>query len=402
MSVYLDVRTALTTIQDALVDTIQLAYGWRVPGELADVEALRSAPTVERLHRELRFVRAEGICYRFYQDSLLPHNPPFIVQPADRGVSADNPQGRGRWLRTNSQETLGPAYFRPLHRVRTGYARAVQLFQGEKAEMLERALAVSPLFMVEFLGDDWINRSTTQGAIYEVNYDFMIWCRSENFRPNREAILGSKYDAADGENTEAELDPGINKMVGDLRYLLGGNRLSLAPGVKYVDIQGKTVVEEEDLAERVFIWGVPVTVRASVNILDEDLLSPFEVWVQTLKAGTAERRPFDLDNFVQHGLLIDPGSGLVGAPQSGVATVAGQIVSVAPGAHLFEAEKDTYRDLRQDGSLIYQSVAIDDRPPTQEPNTLRVAKTRTDATDIIADVYACDFAVRSGDAFRIP
>lgn len=393
MAIYLDVRTALSTVQQALVDTIHLGLGWRLPA-VADLAALRSSQAPQNtasapgiMPRALRYVTAEGVVYRWLPTSALLHQPPAVVQPADRS-------GNGRWIRQSSTETLGPAYFRPLHRVQTGYARAVQLFQGESDEMLDRIFGVRPAFLVEWVSDDLEIKGGVQGGLYEANYSFVVHCLSQNLRYGPEILQPSPID------DEADQDPGINRMIGDLRYLLAGCRLDLAPAVKYVDIQGQAKIGVADLAQRVFVAEVPLTVRASFNIPDEDLSTP-EVWVQTQMADTGGADSFDPDNFVQSGYQITPASGLTGTPTAGIAKVSGSLVATTPAPHLFTASRDTYRDLRTTGELLYTAVEVDADPPDQEAGTLRIGMTRTDASSIVSDTLLCCFAIDSGEAFQV-
>lgn len=390
----MELRTCIQQIQQALVETIDLAYRWRYP-EVQTLAELQTSSSAKVPDLGLRFVVEQGEAYRFRLDSRLPDNPPYVIAPSDRGAT-------GRYIRQQSTVTLGPNYVKPLHRVRHGYARAIEAYEGLPEEKLERVYAQRPVYLVEYRGDELPLKSYAHGAIHEQNLDFTIHCLSRNLRPGPEAIYGSKYEGEEDDPEQRILDPGLYRMMGDIRYLLAGCRLGLDPGVKFCDIQGQGQIVERDLAQRTFTAEVPIRVHASVNIIDEDLLSPVQVWVQGYSAGTDDVGPFDLQNFVQEGLLITPNVGLVGVPDPGVATVGGQVVSVAPASHLFEASKDTYRDLRPDGAFIFQGVDIDTEAPEQESGTLRVAKTRTDATDIIADVYTCDFAVKSGDAFKIP
>lgn len=389
----LDVRTCIQQIQQALVETIDLAYRWRYP-EVQTLSELQSASSEKVPDLGLRFAVEQGDVYRFRLDSRLSHAPPYVIAPSDRGAT-------GRYLRQQSRVTLGPNYVKPLHRVRYGYARAIEAYEGLPEEKLEKVYGQRPAFLVEYRGDELPLKSYAHGAIHEQNLDFTIHCLSRNLRPGPEAIYGSKYAGEEDDPEQRILDPGLYRMMGDIRYLLAGCRLNLDPGVKFCDIQGQGQIVERDLAQRIFTAEVPIRVHASVNIIDEDLLSPVQVWVQGYNAGTDDVGPFDLQNFVQEGLLITPIAGLVAVPDPGVAVVGGQVVSVAPASHLFEASRDTYRDLRPDGSFIFQSVEVDAEAPEQEVGTLRLAKTRTDASDIIADVYACDFAVRSGGAFRV-
>ena len=385
--IHLDVRTAATTIQQALVDTIHLGLGWRRPAA-ADLVALEADDVASVPDRALRLVTSEGVAYRWHNASRLGHRSPYVIAPLSR-------PNNGRWIRQSTRVTLGPNYYKPLHRVTTGYAKAVQLFQGESGEELDRIFGQKPAFLVEWTGDDLVTKSAQAGTIYQANYEFAIHVISQNLRQGAEAVQGSPIAGED------VADPGLNRMIGDLRYLLAGCRLDLEPGVKYVDIQGKARVRRADLAQRAMYGTVPLIVRASCNIPDEDLITPDEIWIQGMDCDTPPGEEFDLSNFVREGYTLWPTSGLVATSDPGVATVQGQIVSTAPGPHLFTANKDTYRDLRKSGELLYSEVAIDDPAPAQEAGTLRIGVTRTSSSDVISDVLLCSYAIARGAPQRI-
>ena len=387
MAFYLDVRTAWTAVQRGLVDTIRLGLGWREP-EVADLPTLRATSVRSSPESALRYVQSEGVVYRWYNHSALAHNPPGAVQPAERAAN-------GRWIRQRSEVTFGPNHFAPIHRKRTGYAKAVQLFQGQDDEEIERSFGRKPGLLVEFVGDSIASRGRN-GEIYDVDYDFVVHCLSQNLRPGPAALEGSPVDV------EANEDPGLNRIIGDVRYLLAGCRLDMAPAVMFVDIQGKAQIRTADLGERTFVGMVPLTVRASWNIPDEDLVRIEEIWIQGMDADTGDDNFFDVNNFVRSGYRVEWRPGLVGTPAPGQAIVDSQIVVTAPTPHLFTVDRDTYRDLRKTGELVYQEVAIDADPPPQERGTLRIGVTRTDSAGIVSDTLLCHFAIDSGAPFRAP
>ena len=86
---YLDVRTALTTIERAMVAAIALAYQWRAP-EVADLDALRALDSGPAWDGQLRFVVSEGVVYRYRLLSGNDERLPYVVTPA-------NVTGKGRW-----------------------------------------------------------------------------------------------------------------------------------------------------------------------------------------------------------------------------------------------------------------------------------------------------------------
>lgn len=391
----LDIRTVITQVTTALVDTLDLAYKVRAP-EAADLAALAAYELTPNLDdRALVFVASEGVVYRWLTASTLPPAPPFVVKPRADLLPE---QGNGRFVRTSSSVTLGPAYFRPLHRVRTGYARAVEIFQGDDA-MLERIYGQRPAFIVEWVSDQLAVKSYAHWAIYDYDLRFSIHCLARNLRNDNEALVGSDVPG-DGDIE----GPGLFRMIGDVRYLLGGCALGLDPGVKFCDVTGEARIVETLYADRVYRAEQDVVVKASVHVVDEDLFPNPEVWIERRDAGTPPGGDFDASNFVAQGCAVSPGPGLTATVTAGVAYIGGQVVASPAGTRLFEADADTYRDLAPDGSLSFYAVEPDSDPPPQRPGTLRVGVTRTEGSSVVADRYLCSFSVPSGadpgDPFR--
>jgi len=390
---YLDIRTCLLTVERALVDALSLGYQMRLPAvaNLAALAALPSfGPGVGIPPRALRFVTAEGVVYRWQKDSSNAALSPLVVLPSDRPATSP-----GRWERQRSTVTMGPNHNAPVHRVATGYAKTVRLWQGDEGEMLERIFGQSPALLVRLMGWPLTLKGSPAGGIYEANLPVQIWCFSRCYRPDQEALEGS------GVAAEAAADPGLLRMFGDVRYLLAGTDLGLGPGVRYVDIQGDAQIHTEDLGERAFVGIVPITVRASFNIPDEDLVPLSEITIQHQDAGLPPDGVADLQNYLVQGGRIPPGAGLSGSPGPFAAYVAGRLVAVSPGVNLFAANADTYRDLTTSGALIYTPVAVDGEPPAQLPETLRLGFTRTDASDIVNDTLLCGYALDVGERYSV-
>ena len=374
----LDIRTCVTQVTQALLETLDLAYRYRhLP--LSTVEELQALPTQPLVDRTLRFVTAENACYRFLLYSKLSPAPKKVIQPQDRsqGGSAQN----GRWVKLQSTVTLGPNRLKPLHQIQTGYAQVVQRFQGESSEEMEKIFAKRPAFLVEWQSDDLKTKSTVPGSLYDVNLQYTIHAISTNLRPGTEALEGSQVGM--------ETDPGLDRMIGDVRYLLAGCDLGIYPGVKYCDIQGSAKIVEQDLSQRVFVAEIPIVVRASVHRADEDLLPLGELNLQLQMANTHGQDDFDSRNYVQKGYRINWGGGFTETPAPGMAYVDGTLVASSPGPYTFEPNQDTYRDLGQDGVLHYTPVDLDAEPPPKELGILRVGVTRTDGSGITYDAILC-------------
>lgn len=397
MATYLDCRSALSAVERALVDAISLAYQWRRPA-VATLDALAALTSAQQQDGTLCFVTPEGLVYRFKRYSTNVEARPYVVKPDD--LDSSKP---GRWERCSSTVTKGPAYFRPVHRVETGYAKQVMLWQGEggSSEALDRIFGRTPAFLVRFLSVDVGSRTTAgpYGAMYSYDIQFEIWAFSKNYRPQNQALYGSEISTEDDEDD----DPGLNRMIGDIHYLFGnGCDLGLSPGVAQVRINGSTSITHEDLDSREFVATVPVYVQASLNIPDEDLVPLSEVWVQFKDAQVTGDSP-DLSNYVVRGYRVPfgIGSGLAATPGPGVAYVNGTLVSAQPGSHLFTASRDTYRFLSADKSLFYAEVASGTAErPTGPSGSLLLGVTITDASDVTWDALVCDYLTDEGEPFQ--
>lgn len=391
----LEIRTAQVQIETAILEALRLAYFYRYP-EAQTLSELVGRDAFKLLAGSLTFVATEGVCYRWEPASLLPVLPPYVVAPSTLGDG-----GNGRWIRESSSLTLGHDFRRPLHTVRTGYAKYVGLYQGEDDEMLERIYGQAPAFLLEWVRNDLESVGMRHGSLYEFDLSFVVHCLSRNLRDGADALVGSDVPADSGTAPA----PGLARMLGDVQYLLAGSRLGLEPGVKHASIDGSAQIVETDLAQRWFRAELPLTVRASVHLIDEDLFEDPEVWIARKDAGTAGQEPIDLSNYVAEGLRFVSAPGLTGTPSPGVAYVGGQLVISTPPPHTFPASSDSYRDLRPDGSLVYRSVPNGSEAPPVTQGAMRIGVTVTDQSRIIADQYLCDYVVPSGadpgDPFRV-
>jgi hypothetical protein len=224
--------------------------------------------------------------------------------------------------------------------------------------------------------------------------EFIVLALSRNYRPEQEALEGSPI--------ESETDPGLDRMIGDIRYLLAGSDLGLYGGVQYCDIQGNAKIVEHDLAQRTFTAEIPITVWASVHRADEDLFPLQEVWVQEQLVEMRNFAVFNHDTYLRKGYRVLYQGGLIGTPDPGVAYIEKLLVASAPGAHTFSPNTDTYRDLSIDGILRYTEVPAGDPAPDQPEKTLRIGFTRTDSSQIIDDYILSPSLEDYGDPFRIP
>ena len=121
---------------------LELAYLRRYQ-EVADLAALAAVTTEPLPNRALIWVLSEGVVYQLSKASTDTPLSPDIIEA----------NGNGRWLRQSSSMTLGPNHFAPIHRVRSGIVNAVEAFQGDMGEFLQRIFAQRPAFGVELIED---------------------------------------------------------------------------------------------------------------------------------------------------------------------------------------------------------------------------------------------------------
>ena len=80
----LDIRTATTDVQDAIVRALELAYLRRYP-EAVDLTALALVDSEKLPDRALVYVQSEGVVYRLSKASTLLVALPDIVPAAGNG-----------------------------------------------------------------------------------------------------------------------------------------------------------------------------------------------------------------------------------------------------------------------------------------------------------------------------
>lgn len=396
----LDIRTATQTVFNALRNTLSLAFEKRLP-EAATIAALQAVDASTIADRDLLYVQSEGVVYRWSAASTQPEILPFCVAPA----VAVTAEGNGRWLAQSSTVTYGPNKYRPLHRERIGYYNTVQAWQGADDEALERIRGQRPALLIKWLSDSADLKGYAHGTIYQTEYKFLLHVIANNLRDDESAVLGSTVET-DSEVTPA---PCLLRMLGDLRYMLSGSQLGLEPGVMFVDASGEATIVDEDYAQRLFAAELEIIVRASVQIVDEDLETDPEIWIERFDAGTVQSESFDPRNYVASGYRFAPQSGVSAAPSAGAAYIGGVLVTSVPSVVTLPNNSVIFRDLLPSGQLVYQALSIAEYSANGEPplttGAMRIGVTRTESGNIAQDQYLGSFRVRSGanpgDPFKV-
>lgn len=351
---------------------------------LAALAAYSSPPD-----RSLVYVAAENRVYRYAKDSQQVADGLNVVSPASLPSA-------GRWLRITSPLTFGPNNNAPLQSRTSGFCNFVEVYQGDDGfeQMIERGYGKPPFLMIELVGAEPEPLSLNPGAVYREKVEFTVHCFSQCKRAPWAAAWGSPYPP------EAAGDPGVLSLMSLVRYLCAGVRSGI-DGVQRIEI-GRAAVEYEDLDDRFFAGAVQVFVHVSYEIPDEDLGRPIELEAQPLEpvAPAAGAQAFDRNNYVSAGLFVEPGPGLSRTVPAGQAVIAGVVV-VAPGGPVtLPPDSDVYRDLLPDGSLVYTAVAYD-QPAALPAGALRIAVSRTSASDIESDTWLAGHAFELGSPIPI-
>lgn len=382
----LTVVNLISQVEQTLFEILHLSFSKRLD-PVANLAALRAAPTLTTRDWALRYVTDQNNLYRWSLYSTAADDGLITIRPSTLPAN-------GRWIRVTNAVDYGPNRFAPLASKQTGFCRSVVLYDGQSPdEMQAQIYGQAPALLIEFVASNPEARSNRPGALYWDNMEFQILVVSECLRPPPAAVMGSELPA------ESSKDPGLNTLVGLVRYVLAGVRTEVR-GIESVEI-GRVDILSEDLAERLFVASVQIIVRTSWEIPDEDL-EALSIQVEPKYTDNVLVSPFDPQNYIASGMRIAIGPGLTRTPEPGVVLIDGQAVSAAPGAHTFAASSDTWRDLLKTGTMVYTIVAVGALEPPATANSLRLGFTRTSATEIIEDKITCSYSVQFFPPMLIP
>ena len=116
------------------------------------------------------------------------------------------------------------------------YAKQVMIYEGESTEeeMLTRLFGQRPSLLVKWEDDQVTPRSNRPGCLYVTQQRFSVLCVAQNNRPDWQALQGSTLpDPSEG--------PGLNRMIGDVRYVLAGAQLGLGNALQFAAPHGGVV-----------------------------------------------------------------------------------------------------------------------------------------------------------------
>lgn len=391
----MSVETLIGDVEAALVRLIQLGLGHRYPAK-ADLTALAAMDVVVLPDGALCYVTSESSVYEWRAFSTTTPSSPDVI------AATSPPSGKtnGRWHKVVTDWTVG-AGGTNLGAKSTGYLQTVEAYSSDDNvdEAINRVFDRTPSVLVQFTGDSPKADSGLRGAFYKNALDFQLLIITANLRGRATATQGPPAQLT----SEAASDPGAYQIIGALRRLLCGNSPNFSvAGVERVEI-GPASLAFEDGDRRLFVWTMNVSVHASFQIEDEDLVDAV-VRVQPALTEHWPAATWDKDNYISRGGGLDDGAGpgLSRNVEETIGKIGGGAVAAAETPMTFTASSDTYRDLSPTGAWTFTAVAVGASQPPLVSGTLRVAVTRTDADGIVGDMALCSFSIPYGEAFDIP
>lgn len=387
-------RNEITAVETVLMDILQLAFWRRLP-PLATLAALKARSINTVVDGALLYVVAENRLYRYIEFSTTADDALNVIQPSTLPPG----QLKGRWHRVSSAITYGPDSNAPLQSRQGAVCHGVLLYRGDETheDFVEQVYGHEPSMFLKWTGDAPEPKSAGfRGSLYRNEHSFILFIGSQCLRRSPAAVWGSPLPP------EAAEDPGINALIGEARFVLAGVE-TYVEGIEFVEF-GNAYEVHENLDERIFVYALSLRVRVSHCNDDLDLI-PLLLEVQPKWSGDAAGATgFDPENYVKSGLELDlgPGGGLAQTVVAGVAVLAGFEVMAAATAHTFTADRDTYRDLKPDGSLVFTEVDVDAEAPPLLVGALRLAVTRTDGADVLADFWLAAFSIDLEQPYTLP
>lgn len=282
----LTLRNARNTIENAIVDSLQEAYGVRLSPAAVDAAHLRLMPSDGLANRALRFLTSAGKAYRFARFETAADDGVNYIKPDD--VLTSKP---GRWVKTTST-------------VATGYLKRCELYNDDEGNLdtfEQRLFGGMPAVLVSFEGTEHHPKSTEKGALYWTISRFSVFAVETNARAVQTARQGSLRPS------EALEHPGTAAILGDVKDLLAGFDLNLND-VAFIEIRNETPVVRDQARQR-FVEVLEIEVYATLTHQDPsvyDLAEPYEFNMQLGLADPQDVNTVDFgpDNKVENPLLL--------------------------------------------------------------------------------------------------
>jgi len=380
----ISIRDEITAVEMLLMDVLSLAFEKRLP-PVANLAALTARAVVAVHDGQLIYVTAENNLYRWIEYSTAAADGVNVILPSTLAPGVT----KGRWHRVSSLLPYGPNENAPLKSKQTGVCDSVLLYRGDESyeDFIEQVYGHEPSLLLNWQGDDPKGISAGfRGSLYRNMHTFTLFIGSQCLRPHPGASWGSPIPA------EAAADPGINALIGLVRYVMAGLN-TYVPGIEFVEI-GPANKVHEDLDERVFIYSQRLTVKTSYSHEDEDLI-PLQLEVNINESNSEGQKTFDPQNYVLSGLQLSygPGGPLAQNVVAGEAVIAGQLVAIDTTPHTFAASKETYRDVDGSGVITFTAVDVGAPAPPLALGSMRLAKTLTDASKVVQDFWIPAFNI---------
>lgn len=379
----LSILTANTQVEQALQTAILLGMGRRLT--VADATALAAIPSAGVKHDALAFVTASGYAWRFDRYSTAAASSTVIV-PAD-GPAA------GRWIRTASTSA-------------SGYLKAANLYDGEpdEGDILEWLFGQVPSVVVVWDGDDYEPKSGgSPGALYRVPMRFSIWAISRNLRGEQQGITGSQLAG------EAAADPGVYRIVGDLRRYLAGSALNQA-GVNYVEILSADRVISSRTKNRGHVYRLAVKVYCTIhNTVADDADNPAHaldridatyLWAQGVGADGAT---VGESSYLSSGGGLSSAAGLTATYAAGTYTIDGVAVAFNAATRALAPSVLTFRYVNAAGAISYLEHPDDGTVPATPAGAYLIGATLANASGVEIDRLLAPALLTSGltDQFNV-
>jgi len=372
-------KTALSQIEVALQRTILLAYGARTTH--ADAAALRAALTSTKIHHnQIAYVTSLGLAFYFDRFSTSTDDGTTVIRPSD------NPSA-GRWLVSTSAVT-------------SGYLKAVKLYEGEVSEdqMLAWLFGQVPSAIIVWEGDRYEVKSVVAGALYRYVPEFSIWACSRNLRGEKQGALGA-YASGPLVASEQTTDPGVNRIIGDLRYALAGSALG-QDGVDWVEIVSADRVLSSATTERGHVYRLRVRVYATLHNAEESAAGSLDYinvnWEHANQFGgpggisydgTPADPPEALDTYITAPAYLSMSiNGLVGNVTGGPIVIGGVTVTAAAITNYAQpVQTVSYRYVSEDGEWTQIETNPGDPVPATPTGYVLVGVSESDLERITID-----------------
>jgi hypothetical protein len=372
----LSILTANSQVEVALQTTIALGIQKRLT--LATTAALEALASAARTHLELAYTTATAQVWQFNRFSQAAASASVLVP--------DDAPTAGRWLLTSSTSS-------------SGYLNAVTIYDGEPDEesVYEWLFGQVPNVVIVWDGDDYEPKSGgSPGALYRTPMRFSIWAISRNLRGQQQGITGSQIAS------EAAADPGVNRILGDLRRYLAGSDLN-QDGVNYCEIVSADRVLSSKTKNRGHVYRLSVKVYATIhNTVADDADNPatdldrVDTELQWAQATGADESEFADGNYLSSGGGLSSSTGLAATYASGVYVIDGTEVAFGSDTETLTASKVTFRYVDDVGAITYVTHADDGTVPETPADTYLIGATTTDATGVAIDRLLAPMLADSG------